>query len=298
MSKVAQDDDTIMQYISNNDIENLSKIDDIEKRIREFNDNKQKIINASSYGSVDKLITDITKFKTKKIISYIQNNEFDKLSKIDNIDTILEKMYVLKNFKKLVDDKFKTFENLITLIKTSDEELLKELEKIKEYDATDSKSTSFVPDAKATSEETQADTNTLFEAKLKEMEEKLPPKLVDNENKGDDFLSYGQVADKEFCYKFLYCYLNNKDNQTDEIKAICKEIFNVYKMENGNSIEDFSKYVNNNIISNITFDVGFIINIKFSNLGGASAIPTQKRRKHKKHKKANHTIKKERVKTR
>ena len=120
MSKVATDDDTIMKHISNEEIENLSKIDDIENRIRGFNDDKKKIIVKSSYRGVDNLIKNITNFKTKKIIGYIQSNKFDELSKIDNIDTILEKMYALKNFKKLVDDKFTTLKDLIELIKTSD----------------------------------------------------------------------------------------------------------------------------------------------------------------------------------
>lgn len=128
-----------------------------------------------------------------------------------------------------------------------------------------------------------------FEDKLKEMEAKLPPKLIKNEeNKGDGFLSYNDIADKEFCYKFLYCYLNNIENQTDEIKSICKEIFNVYKIENGTTaMEDFSGYTNNKIIRNITFDVGFIINIDEINGG---SIPTQKRRPNKPRKR-NRTIK-------
>jgi hypothetical protein len=43
----------------------------------------------------------------------------------------------------------------------------------------------------------------------------------------------------------------------------------------------------------ITFDVGFIINIETVKKGGL--IPTQKRRKRKRAKKTNHTIKKDRV---
>jgi hypothetical protein len=43
----------------------------------------------------------------------------------------------------------------------------------------------------------------------------------------------------------------------------------------------------------ITFDVGFIINIETVKKGGL--IPTQKRRKCKRAKKTNHTIKKDRV---
>jgi hypothetical protein len=126
-----------------------------------------------------------------------------------------------------------------------------------------------------------------FETKLKEMEKKLPPKLVKNEN-GDGFVNYDKIVDKEFCYKFLYCYLNNIDNQTDEIKSICRDIFNVYKIENGTMEdffkEDFSTY-DKTIIRNITFEIGFIIHIEVISKGGST--PTQKRRPRK----SNHTIK-------
>lgn len=133
-----------------------------------------------------------------------------------------------------------------------------------------------------------------FETKLKEMEAKLPSKLgVLDQNYAND-----QIKDKEFCYKFLYCWLNNPDNQTNEdAKAVYNIIIDAY------DITDFEKQDTNSIVlnnNNITFDVGFIINIKkplqvITERGG-STIPTQKRRPNKAQKR-NRTIK-DRVKTR
>lgn len=127
-----------------------------------------------------------------------------------------------------------------------------------------------------------------FETKLQEMEAKLPPKLGElNENDAND-----QIKDKEFCYKFLYCWLNNPDNQKNEdVKAVYNIIIDAY------DITDLKKQNTNSIIlnNNITFEVGFIINVETTK-GGASAIPTQKRRPNKA-KKSNRTIK-DRAKTR
>jgi len=233
-----------------------------------------------------------------------RRDAIEPLSEIENITELLKKYYKKIDFKTIVDNRFKNVNELITLVEDKEAETrLKELEEGQVADAkeqvadakeevADVKSQEVISTAQAISEldsnEITIEMDSSFEAKLKEMEAKLPPKLVDNENKGG-FLSYKDISDKEFCYKFLYCYLNNKDNQTNEIKAICKDIFNVYKIENGNPMEDFSSYTNDNIISNITFDVGFIINVETTK-GGASAIPTQKRRPNKP-KKRNHTIK-------
>ena len=134
--------------------------------------------------------------------------------------------------------------------------------------------------------------NTQFEIKLKEMEAKLPPKLGEVNNNA----VYDEIKDKEFCYKFLYCWLNNPDNQTNEdVKAVYNIIIDAYDITN------FEKQNTNSIVlnNNITFDVGFIINIKPLQViteRGGSAIPTQKRRPNKA-KKSNRTIK-DRVKTR
>ena len=126
--------------------------------------------------------------------------------------------------------------------------------------------------------------DSLFETKLKEMEAKLPLKLgeLDSSTNYPDY-----IQDKEFCYKFLYCWLNNPDNQKNEdVKAVYNSI-----------IDAFEKQATNSIILNnkITFDVGFIINIEPTKGGGT---PTQKRRPNKPNKR-NHTIKdRVRVKTR
>lgn len=131
-----------------------------------------------------------------------------------------------------------------------------------------------------------------FNAKLAEMEQKLPPKLGAN----NGFITYNQVADKEFCYKFLYCWLNNPSNKTDESVKIYNDIIDSYEITDKRfpKIVDSSFSVNTNI-NNITFDVGFIINIESIQKGGS--VPTQKRRKHTPFKKLNRTIK-DRAKTR
>ena len=122
------------------------------------------------------------------------------------------------------------------------------------------------------------------------MEAKLPPILGNN----NGFVSYNQVADKEFCYKFLYCWLNNPINQTNEsVKRVYNDIVDSYSIKDVRlPLLPLSPSINK---YNITFDVGFIINVQPLKGG---LIPTQKRRKRKKPKKSNHTIKKDRVKTR
>ena len=136
--------------------------------------------------------------------------------------------------------------------------------------------------------------DSLFETKLKEMEAKLPPKLGELDQNYANYQVNDRVNDKEFCYKFLYCWLNNQDNQTNEdAKAVYNKIIDAY------DIPDYQKQNTDSIVLNsynITFDVGFIINVKTTRGGGGSTIPTQKRRPNKPQKR-NRTIK-DRVKTR
>jgi len=258
-------------------------------------------MSSEQYKKISGLI--LNHLKLDQTNSSTARDAIEPLSEIEGITELLKKYYKNSDFKTIVDNRFKNLRELITLVENKEAE--KRLKKIEETEnkvvETDTKQQE---DEVVENKAVELDDINVeienkrpsFQEKLTEMEQKLPPKLViNNENKGDGFLSYNEITDKEFCYKFLYCYLNNKDNQTDEIKAICKDIFNVYKIENDNPIDDFSSYTNNNIISNITFEVGFIINVETTK-GGASAIPTQKRRPNKA-KKSNRTIK-ERAKTR
>ena len=122
------------------------------------------------------------------------------------------------------------------------------------------------------------------------MEQKLPIILHDSDSK---LVVYDQVKDKEFCYKFLYCWLNNKDNQTNPtVIEVYNNIVDSYDMSYDKIQESTSLSMTKKI--NITFDVGFIINIEVLSEGGTT--PTQKRRP-KIQRKSNHTIK-NRVKTR
>jgi len=132
--------------------------------------------------------------------------------------------------------------------------------------------------------------DTPFNVKLAEMEQKLPIILHDSDSK---VVVYDQVKDKEFCYKFLYCWLNNKDNQTNPtVIEVYNNIVDSYDMSYDKIQESTSLSMTKKI--NITFDVGFIINIEVLSEGGTT--PTQKRRP-KIQRKSNHTIK-NRVKTR
>jgi len=132
--------------------------------------------------------------------------------------------------------------------------------------------------------------DTPFNVKLAEMEQKLPIILHDSDSK---LVVYDQVKDKEFCYKFLYCWLNNKDNQTNPtVIEVYNNIVDSYDMSYDKIQESTSLSMTKKI--NITFDVGFIINIEVLSEGGTT--PTQKRRP-KIQRKSNHTIK-NRVKTR
>ena len=88
--------------------------------------------------------------------------------------------------------------------------------------------------------------------------------------------------------------MNNQDNQTNpNAIKVYNSIIETYGIED----ERFPKLNEDTTIKekfDITFDVGFIINIESVKTGGT---PTQKRRPNKS-KKRNHTIKKDRVKTR
>jgi hypothetical protein len=126
--------------------------------------------------------------------------------------------------------------------------------------------------------------DTPFNVKLAEMEQKLPIILHDSDSK---LVVYDQVKDKEFCYKFLYCWLNNKDNQTNPtVIEVYNNIVDSYDMSYDKIQESTSLSMTKKI--NITFDVGFIINIEVLSEGGTT--PTQKRRP-KIQRKSNHTIK-------
>jgi hypothetical protein len=302
----------------------------------------------------------------------------ERLSNIDNIESILKKLYTNNDFKNLVDTRFKNLKNLIALItehkdllkkmdeikmeaKKDDAELLTELDALEEEEA--KKATAKEEEAKATTmaksnpvlrddkkdsdgdekddgvvadtksvlvadkkkkdekdddvvadtksvlvadkkkkdekdDDVVADTKSvlvadknahpLFYNKLTEMEAKLPPILG---NPNDDDPVYDQVADKEFCYKFLYCWRNNPSNQTNEsVQRVYNEIIRYYDI-NFDPIDEVNLSMDN---YTITFDVGFIINVKVVPSKGG-LIPTQKRRKRKRAKKTNHTIKKDRV---
>lgn len=267
----------------------------------------------SKYGIISGLI--LNHLKLDGTNSITAKDAIEPLSEIDNITKLLNKYYYDKNkqvFKTIVDKRFKNIKNLIKLVEDKEaEKRLQKLEEEEEKAQQDAKATSEQVSqaqqdakkdtpvvsqekedakAKAEQEEKEADTNTLFEAKLKEMEAKLPPKL-------GNAVSYTQVADKEFCYKFLYCWLNNPSNQKNpNAIKVCNSIIDTYGIED----DRFPKSdIDNQAIQvvDITFDVGFIINIEPTKRGG-STIPTQKRRPNKP-KKRNHTIKdRVRVKTR
>ena len=251
--------------------------------------------------------------KLDKTNSDNAKDAIEPLSKIPKIANLLRDYYKKeKDFKTIVDNRFENIKNLIRLVE--DKEAENRLQKLEEEDAKAqqdakkdtpveqvSQEKEQVADAKATSEqeekateqeekEKEADTNALFEAKLKEMEAKLPPKLGKN---GLGFVDYTQVADKEFCYKFLYCWLNNPSNQKNpNAIKVYNSIIDTYGIED----ERFPKLdeKEDTQVVDITFDVGFIIKINVQKGG----IPTQKRRPNKP-KKRNHTIKdRVRVKTR
>ena len=129
-----------------------------------------------------------------------------------------------------------------------------------------------------------------FNVKLAEMNKKLPSKILGDYN--DKVVLYDQVKDKEFCYKFLYCWLNNTVNQTKpNVIEVYNNIVDSYDMSYDKMQVSTSLSMTKKI--NTTFDVGFIINIEVLSEGGTT---TQKRR-HKRQRKSNHTIK-NRVKTR
>lgn len=282
-------------------------ISDISSQITKNNENANDLLtnyNGELIIFINNNSTYITNL-LRKIRLSLEN--LDELSKIPNIQAKLNKILNLKHVKEsnILDnsDNLK-IKKLFEIIDNKEAE--KRLQKLEEEDAKsqqDAKATSVeqvsqekeqVADAKSTSEqeekEKEADTNALFEAKLKEMEAKLPPKLGKN---GLGFVDYTQVADKEFCYKFLYCWLNNPSNQKNpNAIKVYNSIIDTYGIED----ERFPKLDEKEDIQvvDITFDVGFIIKINVQKGG----IPTQKRRPNKP-KKRNHTIKdRVRVKTR
>ena len=220
------------------------------------------------------------KQKQKDIIKFVINKDIDSLSKITDIGKILEVMYKYSKFKNVVDKRFTNNDALLKQIQEHIER--EELELLAEEEEKEA----MTKDKK---------THPQFYKKLTEMEAKLPPILgeFDDEEK----LSHAKaVADKEFCYKFLYCWLNNPINQTNEsIKQVYNDIINSYNVTD----KRFPSFKNLPLSMddyNITFDVGFIINI-ITHVKKGGLTPTQKRRPNKS-KKRNHTIKKDRVKTR
>lgn len=291
-------------------------ISDISSQITKNNENANDLL--TNYDK--ELIIFINKNPTyitnllKKIQLSLEN--LDELSKIPNIQAKLKNILKLDSVKKIL--KLDSFENIVTQIKnlfeiidnkeaeirfqqlveddkktnpksqstTTSKQVSQEKEQVADAKSTEQEEKE---DAKAEQEEKEADTNTLFEAKLKEMEAKLPPKL----GVLDQTYANDQVNDKEFCYKFLYCWLNNLKNQTNEdVKAVYNNIIDAYNIQNIGK-QDINSVVLDSY--NITFDVGFIINVNPPVKGG---IPTQKRRPNKP-KKRNHTIKdRVRVKTR
>ena len=223
-------------------------------------------------------------------------NNLDDLSNIPNIQAKLKNILKIDSVKQNLNlDVFKNIliqiKNLFKIIDNKEAETrlkkLEDEEKAKEGQVADAKEDS------TDTEDIAIEFISSFEEKLKEMEAKLPPKLgVLEQTYAND-----RVNDKEFCYKFLYCWLNNRENQTNEdVKAVYNNIIDAYDIQN------IEKQDTNSIVLdsyNITFDVGFIINIEtqvITEKGGA--ISTQKRRPNKPNKR-NHTIKdRVRVKTR
>lgn len=239
--------------------------------------------------------------KLKQIITLISNGDNKSLSNIQNVEKFLPVIYEKQDFKRIIDtnlykfnvknlngliNKINTTNKLQPIINKEDEKLLNELS-----DENILKELNELQDTSVDTADINIKMDSLFETKLKEMEAKLPLKLGELDS-STEYPKY--IQDKEFCYKFLYCWMNYTDNQTNEdAKAVYNIIIDAYDIQN------IKKQVTNSIAldSNITFDVGFIINIEPTKRGG-STIPTQKRRPNKP-KKRNHTIKdRVRVKTR
>ena len=292
-------------------------ISDISSQITKNNENANDLLtnyNGELIIFINNNSTYITNL-LRKIRLSLEN--LDELSKIPNIQAKLNKILNLKHVKEIKSNILDNSDNLkikklFEIIDNKEAE--NRLQKLEEEDAKSQQATSVeqvsqekeqVADAKSTEQEEkaedakateqeekekEADTNALFEAKLKEMEAKLPPKLGKN---GLGFVDYTQVADKEFCYKFLYCWLNNPSNQKNpNAIKVYNSIIDTYGIED----ERFPKLdeKEDTQVVDITFDVGFIIKINVQKGG----IPTQKRRPNKP-KKRNHTIKdRVRVKTR
>ena len=279
---------SILQNITNKDISKLSKIQsDVLTKMYE-NQSYKNLID-SNFTSLDNLFEMI---KQQKITNALQTKELDEKKASDE-----ENLKKLEQEEAAAELAVKEAQEKAQLLKELDELEAAEKEKAK-LDASkaqsaksldinpvaDSKS---VPDAKSDDK----GVHPQFYKKLTEMQEKLPPILGGNSG----FVSYNQVADKEFCYKFLYCWLNNPINKTNEsVQRVYSDIVYSYGITDKRLpplvktlSASFDKY-------NITFDVGFIINVQVPSKGGL--IPTQKRRPNKS-KKRNHTIK-DRVKTR
>lgn len=279
-------------------------ISDISSQITKNNENANDLLtnyNGELIIFINNNSTYITNL-LRKIRLSLEN--LDELSKIPNIQAKLKNILNLDSVKEIKSNILDKYDNLkikklFEIIDNKEAEIrLQQL--VKDDKKTNPKSQSTTTseqvsqekvDTKTSSEqeEKEADT-TLFEAKLKEMEAKLPPKLGDLDANAK-YPTY--IQDKEFCYKFLYCWLNNKINQTnDNVKAVYNNIIDAYNIQNIDK-----QYTNSIVLDsyNITFDVGFIINVNPPVKGG---IPTQKRRPNKPNKR-NHTIKdRVRVKTR
>jgi hypothetical protein len=133
--------------------------------------------------------------------------------------------------------------------------------------------------------------NTEFLTLLQSMIDKLPPSLGEQtiKKEGSEGVNSAEyvvpLEDKEFCYKFLYSMKNNPANKNPVTNKIYNNIIDYYGIgEPQVPLEDVD-------ISNIKIDFedGLVISVVIAPTKGGTT--TQKRRKYKRKKYTNYTIK-------
>jgi hypothetical protein len=277
----------IVRYIDELDVQNLSNIPNI---IKILNIIKKK--DPSFANKIDELIPQIDQ---KQISDKIPNIEFTKEDE-DFLNKLGERQVPLEDAVNLDD---------IDLEDVSQEE--------NSSDSLDSQSTPLDNEVKQSERQIPLEdavnlddikledvSNTMFLTLLQSMIDKLPPSLGEQtiKKEGSEGVNSAEyvvpLEDKEFCYKFLYSMKNNPANKNPRTNKIYNNIIDYYGIgEPQVPLEDLTNKKEgskgNVVPLEIDFEDGLVISVVVAPTKGGTT--TQKRRKYKRKKYTNYTIK-------
>ncbi len=277
----------IVRYIDELDVQNLSNIPNI---IKILNIIKKK--DPSFANKIDELIPQIDQ---KQISDKIPNIEFTKEDE-DFLNKLGERQVPLEDAVNLDD---------IDLEDVSQEE--------NSSDSLDSQSTPLDNEVKQIERQIPLEdavnlddikledvSNTEFLTLLQSMIDKLPPSLGEQtiKKEGSEGVNSAEyvvpLEDKEFCYKFLYSMKNNPANKNPRTNKIYNNIIDYYGIgEPQVPLEDLTNKKEgskgNVVPLEIDFEDGLVISVVVAPTKGGTT--TQKRRKYKRKKYTNYTIK-------